>query len=510
MINLFRALVYGITTVVFLLAFLYLGRWSYSMYRAKHPLVVNVETPKLVERIEKIEKKVAKYVFLFIGDGMGMAQRQAATYYLNDLKKSGESVNDLVMNSFPTLSMTTTHSQDSYITDSAAAGTAIATGHKTFSGVISMNSDNTQSYTSIATMAKSIGMKVGIVSSVSIDHATPACFYANTESRSNYYDIAVSLSQSGFDYFGGGGAKGDQEKYRNGRVSAVELAKDQGYSIVTTREELEAFQPDHGPLWAFNHTLDKNAALYYEMDRPNDHLSLEEFTRKGIELLHQPKGFFMMVEGGKIDWAAHANDTAAMIHEVIAFDRAIQTAVDFYHAHPDETLIVVTADHETGGLTLGQTRTSYQLFPRSLKHQPYSREILDMNVAEFRRQTMTLAEALPTLKNAMGLVTLEKSEMELLTRAYLLSMLPEKTRILNDEDKMIFGSHEPLSMACTMILNQRTGFDWTSFAHTALPVPTSALGVGHDRFQALHDNTDIYNNILMSMGQNIITELDAH
>ena len=157
---------------------------------------------------------------------------------------------------------------------------------------IAMDPTTTIPYTSLAELAKEKGMKVGIVSSVSIDHATPAVFYAHQPARINYHEIAMELANSDFDYFAGGGFKED-ETCEN---CAIDTAINNGFTFAYTREELAAIKPGIRTI-ATNHALAEGSALYYEIDRPDDHISLAEFTKKGIELLDNPHGFFMIEFG---------------------------------------------------------------------------------------------------------------------------------------------------------------------------------------------------------------------
>ena len=256
--------------------------------------------------------------------------------------------------------MCTTFPWNSYITDSAPAATALATGKKTAEGVISMDPTKTVPYTTIAEQAKAAGMKVGIVSSVSIDHATPACFYAHEPLRGNYHNIGHQTYASGFDFFGGGGFKAVDGALGN----VLTAAQGAGYVIADTKAEIDALQPGKKAI-AINPVLDdlkNDKALFYDIDRANtvandpaqadNHLTLAQFTSRAISLLEKGKGFFLMVEGGKVDWACHANDARTTFDDMVAFDDAIGVALEFMYRHPWDTLIVVTGDHETGGLTI--------------------------------------------------------------------------------------------------------------------------------------------------------------
>ena len=256
----------------------------------------------------------AKYVFLFIGDGMGIAQRNAAELYLANqkgLKRPEEA--KLVMNTFPAQG----------IPDSASTATAIATGFKTKSGVIGMDADGKNAYQSIAELAKSKGRKIGVLSTVSLDHATPAAFYAHVPSRQLMYDISMQLASSGFDYFAGGQMAQPTDTQDEAKPSAIETAKSNGYTVAVGRAEFEKLTAGSGKVIAMNTIVDEDKAMYYAMDQSGkDHVTMAEYVTKGISVLDNPNGFLMMVEGGKIDWACHANDAMATIGDMLDFDNA--------------------------------------------------------------------------------------------------------------------------------------------------------------------------------------------
>jgi alkaline phosphatase len=297
----------------------------------------------------------AKYVFLFIGDGMAMPQVHAAEIFKSVSAKAGVTISHLSFTKFPASGLTTTYDASSFITDSASAMTAMMTGHKTRSGVINMDTGKGEKYKTLAEYAKEGGFRVGVVSTVSLDHATPAATYAKVASRGETYSIDVQLAGSNFDYFGGGGLT--QKGRKEGDHDAFDLARSHGYTVVNGKEAFEVLKPGVGKVLATNAVLQDESAMPYDMDRKADDLSLADYTRKGIELLDNPQGFFMMVEGGKIDWACHANDAAAAIKDTLALDEAVGQAMEFADAHPQDTLIVVTGDHETGGMTIGFSGT---------------------------------------------------------------------------------------------------------------------------------------------------------
>jgi len=472
----------------------------------------------------------AKYVFLFIGDGLGISQRNAAEMYLGALQgKNGEpSIVKLAMNEMPAQGMITTYSTNSLITDSAAAGTAFATGKKTASGVIAMDPSAQEPYKTVAQMARDKGMKVGIVSSVSIEHATPAVFYAHNPSRKNYYDIACQLTESGFDYFAGGGFVQPQGKAGD-QKSVFDMLDEKGYLVVNNREDFLNLKPGVKTV-AINPVLDGSKALPYAMDAGEGEISLAEFTTKGIELLDNPEGFFMMVEGGKIDWACHANDAVASIRDTLAFDDAVRVGLDFYAKHPEETLIVVVGDHETGGLSLGFAGTQYETYFLELQGQKGSYEAFDALLDTYRKAHADAApnfeDVLPMVREFFGLSILTDAEREELEKkaaegseearsllasalkpfevrdlkgAFMASMMGEKAGVSQEEAYLLYGGYEPFSIALTHILNQKAGLAWTSYAHTGVPVPVSAMGAGAESFNGYYDNTDIFTKIVALM-----------
>jgi alkaline phosphatase len=453
----------------------------------------------------------AKYVFFFIGDGMASVQINAAEAYLankveHDDVGGSEKANLLKLSKLPVQGMCTTFPWNSYITDSAPAATALATGHKTADGVISMDSSKTTPYTTIAELAKSAGMKVGIISSVSIDHATPACFYAHQPNRNSYNDIANQLVPSSFDFFGGGGF------LASNRADVLAAAETAGYAVADSRSEFDALASGQKAV-AVNPILDGSKALYYDIDRSydsantNDHITLAQYTSKAIELLNNSNGFFLMVEGGKIDWACHANDARASIDDTIAFDDAVGVAIDFMKNHRSETLIVVTGDHETGGMTIGWAGTAYTSNFEKLEGQKLSYYEFDKIWNEYKTACgggscpEDIGDDLKTQINTLfglnyaGLADYDKKRLE---DAYDKS-LGRASGKLAEEDSLLYGSYNPISVTLTHILNNRAGIGWTSYAHTGVPVPVLADGYGASTFNGFYDNTDVAKKIAKAM-----------
>lgn len=441
----------------------------------------------------------AKYVFMFIGDGMANPQITAAESYL--ASGSGEFSKDkLNFTAFPGQGMQSTYASDRFITGSAASATSMAAGVKTNIGYVGVDSDQTP-VKSISEMAKEAGMKVGIVSSVTIDHATPAAYYAHVKSRGEYYEIGKQLSESGFDYIAGG--KPRTYLTPEGEPTIPELMAEKGWHTINTGQNPDKFmdlKAGSKQVFAYQEGF-ASGAFDYEIDRKEDELDLAAYTRKGIEVLDNPNGFFMMVEAGKIDWAGHANDAVTNIHDTIAFDNAIAEAVEFYNEHPDETLIVVTGDHECGGLTLGWAGTGYDTAFDIFAEQKVSFEWFDHNVLKpYKENTSESAAQFSDLENEIeeyfGLADWSEREQELLKEAFARSMMDEEKRPDEESTYLMYGGYEPLTVTLTHILNNRAGLSWASYSHTGVPAPVYAQGKGQELFNGFYDNIDIFDKLV--------------
>ncbi len=451
------------------------------------------------------QAKPVKYVFMMIGDGMAMPQRNAAALYLANLEGEGlkPGVMPLTMDNLPVQGMATTYSANAVITDSAAAATALASGHKTNSGVINMDAEGKVKYAPISKLAHDKGYRVGIVSSVSIDHATPAGYYAQVEKRSKYYAISTQLLDSGFEYFAGGAVKEPTGKKKD-QANFYDLAKTKGYTVTQSRDAFAALKPGAKKVFAENPVHADGNALPYAMDAGKDSISLAEFTQKGIDLLQGGK-FFMMVEGGKIDWSCHANDPGASIGDTVAFDRAVKVVYDFYKKHPNETLIIVTGDHETGGLSIGFAGTKYGNAIKALQGQKSSYIAFGEKFAALRKAKPELVfdDVLPLIKETYGLdvAALAPYEADMLKAAFAESLLPEDQRDAKNPQKyLLYGEYDPLAMTLNHLVSHKAGLAWTTYSHTGVPVPVSAVGKGAEAFAGFYDNTDIAKKTMKAMG----------
>lgn len=380
------------------------------------------------------KEKQAKYVFYFIGDGMGFSHISLTEGYKATVE--GKIGNEpLCFTQFPVMGMATSYSANKYITCSSAAGTALATGAKTNNGMLGTAPDSSN-LTAISYKIHKAGIPVGVTTSVTIDHATPGAFYANSTARSDYYSIGEQLATSGFEFFGGGGFYGAKDK-REAEKSLYDLAAENGYSIAYGIDEYAAAKEGAEKMILFQKMEKRNNDLPYVTERQEGDLELPQVVEKAIDFLDNSNGFFLMVEGGKIDWAAHSNDLAGTIFEVLDFDQAIAVAYEFYKKHPQETLIVVTADHETGGVTLGRQK-GY---------------VYDLSV----------------VKQA------EKATED-----------TDVSNYMNDISK------DSLSVVAKI--------GWTTTSHTGGAVPVFAVGAGSGMFAGRQDNTDIPKKICKAMG----------
>lgn len=442
-------------------------------------------------------KPSAKYVFYFIGDGMGANHVALTESYLSAVSDS-IGFSSLIMSDFPVYGLSTTYAENRLITGSAAAGTALATGFKTSISTISMASNHVDTLWSVAHFAKLAGFKVGILSSVSINHATPAAFYAHQPKRNEYYEIATQILTSNFDVFGGGSINYPSGK-KNDTTNIFQLLSDKGYNIVRNRDEIDELNNSQKVFFT-SAEITNSAALPYSIDQNNNSLSLAFFTAKAIELLDNPQGFFMMIEGGKIDWAAHNNDGATVIKEVIDFDNAIKVALEFYKQHPDETLIVITSDHETGGLSLGFEDTHYESDLKILQNQKASVEVFSKHIDKLwdslSVENFTIEIALSEGAKYFGIDSLKNNELEDLKIAI------EKLKT-TDNSQNQYAELNPVAIFWLETINNRAGIGWTTHSHTANQIPVRAIGNHSELFSGYYDNTDIPKKIAQAMKLNM-------
>ena len=428
--------------------------------------------------------KTPKYVFYFIGDGMGPSHVLGTEYYLGELEGVIGRPNKLCFTQFPKSAFVSTFSKSNGVTDSAASGTALATGSKTKNGYLGVEMDTTVVY-SVAHAAKQAGYAVGISSTVGINHATPGAFYAHQPGRSRYYEIGQDMLAADYDFYAGGDLIVNKSEQRD---EIYEKAKAQGYTIARGFDDYKANGKNAKKLMLYQKEV--ATELPYAIDREEGDLTLAQITEAGIEFLSKKskKGFFFMVEGGKIDYASHSDDGATALNEVIDFDNAIKVAYEFYKKYPNETLIVVTADHETGGLVLGYSG-AYALNLKALKGQKVSADRMASILRRASRARMELRweRVQELLKENFGLwgeIEMTKEETHEL-RVYF-EQAYATTDIAKRESKLSSMAHRAKQM-----VNQKALLSWAGPNHSASFVPLFAIGAGSENFHGVIDNTDI-------------------
>jgi len=429
-----------------------------------------------------------KYVFLFIGDGMGQADIDLYEAFLAE-KDGKDGFVQSNISKIPLLSMCSTECKNRRITDSGAAGSAIACGQKFNVGEISYSEEGSQPK-SIAKFAKEKGMKVGIISTAPMNHATPAAFYANQPTRKNYYQIGLQLPESNFDFFGGGGLL-KQTGNKKEEKDLMTIYQEAGYLTFTSTKAISSLKNHNTKVIFTNETIERDASMPYKIDRedsPNS--SLAEIVSTAITHLDNPKGFFMMVEGGKIDYAAHDNDAATMIGEMEDFDEAVAEAYKFYLQHKNETLIIITADHETGGVSLGIADNGYESDFGILAKQKMS---MSKFATIIKKQTKN--EENVSLKDYSDMASkyfmgvdmdFSSDEMAILNEAF--ADINVKNNRAKSEIKSKYNGINPMAYAYCQIMNRKASVGFSTNAHTCAKVPVYAVGTT----TPILDNTEIF------------------
>ena len=415
-----------------------------------------------------------KYIFYFIGDGMGPSHVLATELYLGELQGVIGRPQKLIFTQFPESAFVTTFSASNGVTDSAASGTALSTGYKTSNGRIGTDADGNDIY-SVAFDAKNAGMAVGIATTVCINHATPSAFYAHNTDRNNYNEIAQWMLEADYDFYAGGDAKCSTAQ----RNDLYGRAEKQGYTIARGYDDYKAKAKKADKMMLYQKSVAEEVP--YAIDRTKDDLTLAQITKAGIDFLskkNKKEGFFMMVEGGKIDYASHRDDAATMIHEMLDFNAAIEEAYEFYKKHKDETLIIVTADHETGGIVLGYTG-QYKLDLKVLESQKVSVDNL-VSMLESLKET-TWGKVAEMVKENVGVE-------------------PRGNHSAEENVNMNHDLAYRIAYDAVYDLDRKALISWASGNHSGTFVPLFAIGEGADKFNGVIDNTDIPLTIMEFLG----------
>ncbi len=398
-----------------------------------------------------------------IGDGMAANQIVLASILENKI---------LNIMKMPYTGLSTTYSYDSWVTDSAPAGTALASGFKTLNKSIGIL-PNGEIVQSMIEIAKDRGFKTGLVVSCRITHATPAAFYGHVANRDDEFTLAEQLTTAGIDVIMGGGygwfLPTDAGGRRTDGKNLIEQMKKAGYTYITKKNELVSVGTQNQKLLALFASSHLDAVPVRRAEQP----TLDEMLEKALQILSASgEPFIIMVEGSQIDWACHVNDVYWTWKEMIEFDNAVKVAIEFA-ARDGNTLVVVTGDHETGGLSL--SNGGYMI-----------------DVEKARKVKGTADSFLSKVK----LDDYETFKREALDFFGVEISLEEFNYIKSASNK---------ANALSEVVSKKLRIGWTTHDHTAGPVPIFAFGPGAEQFVGFMDNTDIAKTIMKLLGLNTLS-----
>ena len=431
-------------------------------------------------------KPQVKYVFYFIGDGMGVNEVVGTNLY------NEEAVN---FTRFPVVNFITTVSANSLVTDSSAAGTALATGVKTNNSALGVDPEGNP-VGNLTGWAHAFGYGTGVATSVGVNHATPASFVAHSDKRGNYDEIALQMIESPVDFMAGAA-------FLTQRNSGLDVAyyehkaDSAGIAVYKGPEAMRGIDLTRPRIVCLS--AKEEDSLPYAIDRKEDDTRLADFTDAGIRYLearYGKKGFFFMIEGGKIDYAGHANDAATCLQEVNDMAESVGLALAFLERHPKETLIIVTADHETGGLMMGSGR--YEMHPERLSGQHASvdevtnlfREAFFPEDKPFKTPSWDAVKAFFT--EHLGLwgdvEVSERTEGEL-KAIYDRTFGKGGDRDLNEEN--LYSVNYRLVADVVRSLDRAAGYQWSFGSHSGSPVGLYVTGACAEEFNTVRDNAEI-------------------
>jgi alkaline phosphatase len=427
-------------------------------------------------------------IIMIIGDGMGPAYTSAYRYY-HDNPNTAEVEETVFDRNLVGSSSTYPASVSGYVTDSAAGATALSSGVKSYNGAIGVdvNKNNVQT---VLELAKILGKKTGVVVTSQVNHATPASFLSHNESRQNYNEISDSYfdekinGQFKMDFILGGGWKYFLRDDRN----LVNEFRQSGFQYLDKYQQLNDIKPNKPVLGLF-----ADIGLPWALDDTNPYRLLA-MTKAATKQLENNKGFFMLIEASQIDWAGHNNDITAAMGEMEDLAKTLEYLETYVAKYPN-TLVIVTADHSTGGLTVAANGI-YQWHPdylRMLKHSP--------NVIASK-----LTDEKITVESTKALFNFNLTEQELTnlisTKHDPIHLMMEKDELGNPyQDKKDSKIKSALYKKVNYIIDIRTNTGWTSGAHTAIDVPVFSFGARSRDFIGHNDNTDIAKKIFTLLGR---------
>ncbi|MFQ3191618.1 MAG: alkaline phosphatase [Paraglaciecola sp.] len=450
-------------------------------------LLLSLSSASCVSAVIPEQDTAPKNIIMVIGDGMGPAYTTAYRYFSDNpnTEMIEETVFDRHLKGF---SSTYPAAISGVVTDSAASATALATGVKSYNGAIGVDV-NKKSVQSVLEWAKLQGKSTGVVVTSQINHATPASYLTHNESRSNYNAIADSYIDEGIkaDLYFGGGWQYFIRKDRN----LVNEFKQAGFHYIDSYQGLKNL-PDNKPVLG----LFADVGLPWALDDTNKH-RLSIMTKAAVHHLvdykksvsENKQGFFMLIEASQIDWAGHINDVSSAMAEMDDLAKTLEYLEHFVEHHPD-TLVIVTADHSTGGMTLG-AKGKYEWQPEKLRTMLHSPTYIAKQLIKNDITPSTVAK----LFN----FKLSDDDIALLILSKKTAIISNNTKInkLKDMSALEFS----LSLTVKQIINQYSNTGWTSGGHTAIDVPVFAFGKQSELFNGQQDNTDIAKKIFSLLGK---------
>lgn len=435
-----------------------------------------------------------KYIFYFIGDGLGINHIYGTELYNAAVHPDMERGGKLSFTDFPIRSYITNHSSSSLVTDSSAAATALASGVKTVNGYMGVDAD-VKPAKNLAELLSERGMYVGVATNVAVNHATPSAFFGHDKSRSSYGTLFEQLIASEVDF-----AAGSTILHKRSGLTPlqfIEKAKQAGMEFHNSPKEAKSVSGKRVLLLSPN--LDEQA-LKYAVDCQAGDPTIVEYTEAAIGYLEREagnKGFMLMVEAGHIDYCAHDNDAVTTFEEVNDLSASVQLALDFYAKHPKQTLIVVTADHETGGLSVGSN--DYVMYPQNLAYQRCSMVALTAKMRAMRERGDIEWESMRALLSSqLGLwdkVKLSEADEKLLKECFEQDFVRTAEEVVS-----LYNHNEKLASLAIEVLNRASQIKWISLDHTGMQVPLFVKGAGHEHFYNCFDNTDVPKAIAKAMG----------
>lgn len=426
-------------------------------------------------------------IIMVIADGMGPEYTSAYRYFNDD--KSTAVVERTIFDKYLIGSSSTYPAPVSgYVTDSAASATALATGVKSYNGAIGVDIDKKPLET-VLERAKSLGYKTGAIVTSQINHATPASYIAHNESRRNYNEIADSYidekiaGQYKFDLLLGGGWKYFIREDRN----LVEELKRDGFQYIDSYTQLEQLKHDKPAMGLF-----ADSGLPYAIDDSNSH-RLSTMAKHATRLLTNDKGYFLLIEASQVDWAGHSNDITGAMSEMDDLAKTMEY-LEQYVANNPETLVVLTADHSTGGMSLAKDGV-YQWNPDILKVLSHTPRYFSQQIS---KQTLTNDE----IKKLVN-IELNEEELTRITTAKkeALAQLNAFKSMSKEEQKKQRKPNiaRAIETSFKSIIDDRTNTGWTTGGHVAIDVPVIAFGQNHLLFKGSQDNTDIAKKIFSQL-----------